>query len=38
VPVELPLNFAIPAGYVLNCTLGTAVATGYFLTVLAGNY
>jgi len=38
VPVELPLNFAIPAGYVINCTLGTAVAAGYFLTVLAGNY
>jgi hypothetical protein len=38
VPVELPLNFAIPAAYVLNVTLGTTVATGYYITVLAGNY
>jgi hypothetical protein len=37
-PVEAPLNFAIPAGYVINCTLGTAVAAGYWITILAGNY
>jgi alkaline phosphatase len=34
----LPLNFALPAGYKLNCTLGTAVAAGYFLSVIGGKY
>jgi len=38
VPVELPLNFAIPAAYVLNVTLGTAVAAGYRVTVIGGSY
>ena len=38
VPVELPLNFAIPAAYVINCTLGTAVAAGYYVCVLGGSY
>ena len=35
---ELNLNYAIPAAYVLNVTLGTAVATGYWVTVIGGNY
>jgi hypothetical protein len=35
---ELPLNFAIPAGYVLNTTLGTTVAGGYAVTVIGGDY
>jgi hypothetical protein len=34
----LPLNFAIPAGYKLNCTLGTAVAAGFAVTVIGGEY
>jgi hypothetical protein len=34
----LPLNFVVPAGYKLNCTLGTAVASGYAITVLGGEY
>jgi hypothetical protein len=34
----LPLNFAVPAGYKLNCTLGTAVAAGYALTAIGGEY
>ncbi len=34
----LPLNFALPAGYRITCTLGTAVAGGYFLSVLGGKY
>ena len=38
VPVELPLNFALPGGFVLHVTLGTAVAAGIRVTVLGGNY
>jgi hypothetical protein len=34
----LALNFAIPPGYKINCTLGTAVAAGYALTVIGGEY
>ena len=34
----LPLNFAVPAGYKINCTIGTAVAAGYALTVIGGEY
>ena len=35
---ELPLNFALPAGYKLNVTLGTTVAAGYYVTVIGGKY
>jgi hypothetical protein len=35
---ELPLNFALPAGYVLNVTLGTTVAAGYYVSVIGGKY
>jgi hypothetical protein len=34
----LPLNFVVPAGYKLNCTLGTAVTAGYALTAIGGEY
>ena len=34
----LPLNFALPAGYKLNCTVGTTVAAGYQLSVIGGKY
>jgi hypothetical protein len=37
-PAELPLNFALPASYVINVTLGTAVASGYRVSVIGGNY
>jgi hypothetical protein len=37
-PNELALNFALPAGYKLTCTLGTAVAAGYEVTVFGGSY
>lgn len=37
-PYELPLSFALPANYKLLCTLGTAVAAGYELTVFGGSY
>jgi len=35
---ELPLNMALPAGYKLNCTIGTTVAAGYMLSVIGGKY
>jgi len=35
---ELPLNYALPPGYKLNVTIGTAVAAGYFVTVIGGKY
>ena len=35
---ELPLNFALPAGYKLYITIGTAVAAGYHATVIGGKY
>jgi hypothetical protein len=37
-PSELALNFALPAGYRLLCTLGTAVAAGHEVTVFGGSY
>lgn len=35
---ELPLNFALPPGYVINVTIGTTVAAGYFVSVIGGKY
>jgi hypothetical protein len=35
---ELALNIALPAGYKINCTIGTAVAAGYYLSVAGGKY
>jgi len=35
---EIPLNFALPAGYRLYVTLGTAVTAGYSITVIGGKY
>lgn len=34
----LPLDFALPPGYKINCTLGTTVAAGYFCSVVGGKY
>ena len=34
----LPLNFALPAGFKINCTLGTAVAAGFQVSVVGGQY
>lgn len=36
--IELALNFGIPAGYVINVTLGAAVAGGYRVSVVGGDY
>jgi len=35
---ELPLNLALPAGYTIYVTLGTAVVAGYRATVIGGKY
>jgi hypothetical protein len=35
---EIPLNFALPAGYVLNITIGTTVAAGYYVSAIGGDY
>lgn len=35
---ELPLNFALPAGYKLNITIGTTVSPGYYVSVIGGKY
>jgi len=35
---ELPLNFALPAGYRIFVTLGTVVIGGYSITVIGGKY
>jgi len=35
---ELPLGFALPAGYIIYVTLGTGVAAGFSVTVIGGDY
>lgn len=37
-PLEIPLNIPLPAGYKLNCTIGTAVAAGWQVTAVGGKY
>lgn len=36
--VEVPLNLALPSGYRLLVTLGTAIAAGVMVTVVGGKY
>lgn len=36
--VILPMDLSLPAGYKLNCTLGTAVAAGLQVTACGGDY
>jgi hypothetical protein len=35
---ELPLGFALPAGYIIYVTLGTGVAAGFSVSVIGGDY
>lgn len=35
---ELQMGFALPAGYVLNATIGTTVAAGVIASTIAGDY
>ena len=34
----VPLNMSLPAGYKINVTIGTAVAGGYAVTGIGGDY
>lgn len=36
--VERPINVALPAGYKINVTMGTAVAAGWNFTCMGGKY
>jgi hypothetical protein len=36
--ITLPLNLSVPAGYRIYATFGTAVAAGFHLTAVAGDY
>lgn len=36
--VTLPMDLALPIGYVINVVLGTAVATGYYISGNGGKY
>lgn len=35
---EVPLNIALPASYVIFVTIGTAVAAGYYVSAVGGDY
>lgn len=35
---ELPLNFALQAGYKINVTIGTTVSAGYYVSVIGSDY
>lgn len=35
---EIALDLQLPAGYKLNCTIGTAVAAGYMVSAFGGDY
>ena len=35
---EIPLNYGLNPGYVLNVTLGTSVSAGYYVSVIGGDY
>ena len=35
---EIPLGFALPPGYKLNCTVGTTVSAGYYISTIGGKY
>ena len=37
-PVELPLGFALPAGFKINVTVGTTIAAGVWVSVQGGDY
>lgn len=36
--ILIPMNVSLPAGYKIYATFGTAVAAGYHLTALGGDY
>ena|ERR1700722_10812642 len=36
--LAIPLNFALPGGYKINCTLGTTITAGVRVMVIGGDY
>jgi hypothetical protein len=36
--VEIPLNIALPAGFRINCTVGTTIAAGVYISGVGGSY
>jgi hypothetical protein len=36
--LEIPLNFGLPVGYLLNITIGTSVAAGWYVSAIGGDY
>ena len=37
-PYIIPMNVALPAGFKVNCTLGTTISAGYFISAVGGKY
>lgn len=35
---EIPMSLGLPPGYVINVTIGTTVAAGYYVSVVGGKY
>lgn len=35
---EIPMNFALPAGYTINITIGTTIAAGLYVSTIGGDY
>ena len=38
VPIVIPINIVLPAGYKLNITIGTTVAAGWAVSTVGGDY
>ncbi len=38
VPLEIPMNIGLPAGYNINVVIGTAVAAGYYVSAVGSKY
>lgn len=36
--VYIPLDISLPAGYVINCAIGTTVAAGLMVSAVGGDY
>lgn len=37
-PIDVPLNIALPAGFKLNCTIGTSISAGVNVVAIGGDY
>ena len=36
--VYVPLDISLQAGYVINCTVGTTIAAGVYVSAVGGDY